>query len=174
LSLECGEINVDTGIGFFDHMLCALAYHAGFGLVVSAKGDLRVDGHHTVEDVGIVWGQALGRILGDRAGIARFGQARVPMDEALADAALDVSGRPYLRYDVPDAHAQVKIGAYDACLTEEFWRAACQGAGLTLHIAAYGSNAHHIAEAVFKACARALRQAVRMEGAGIPSTKGVL
>ena len=172
LSLEGGTAGIDTGIGFFDHMLYALAAHAGFGLRVSAEGDLNVDGHHTVEDVGIVLGQALREALGDRAGIARFGQAKVPMDEALADAALDLSGRPYLRYDVPET--QPRVGEYDACLTGEFWRAVCLHAGMTLHISAYGGNAHHVTEAVFKACARAMKMAVRVEGTKVPSTKGIL
>ena len=172
LLLEGGEADAQTGIGFFDHMLHTLAVHAGFGLRISAKGDLSVDGHHTVEDMGIVFGQALGRALGDRAGLARFGQAKVPMDEALADVSLDISGRPFLLFDVPET--QARIGDYDACLTEEFWRSVCQHAGLTLHISAYGRNAHHIGEAIFKACARALRQAVRVEGSEIPSTKGVI
>ncbi|MDR3206993.1 MAG: imidazoleglycerol-phosphate dehydratase HisB [Oscillospiraceae bacterium] len=172
LSLDGGKTDIDTGIGFFDHMLTALAVHGGLGLTVKAKGDLNVDGHHTVEDVGLVLGQALAEALGDKAGIARFGQARVPMDEALADAALDLAGRPCLRFDVPVP--QARAGDYDTCLTEEFWRAVCQKAGLTLHLSAYGGNAHHVTEAVFKATARALRQAVKAEGGGIPSTKGVL
>jgi imidazoleglycerol-phosphate dehydratase len=172
LSLDGGATALDTGIGFFDHMLTALAVHGGLGLTVQAKGDLRVDGHHTVEDVGLVLGQALAEALGDKAGIARFGKARVPMDEALADAALDIGGRPYLRFDAPAP--QARIGDYDTCLTEEFLRALCQKAGLTLHLSAYGTNAHHVTEAVFKAVARALREAVRPEGRGVPSTKGVL
>ena len=172
LSLEGGPVTPETGIGFFDHMLRALAVHAGLGLQVSAAGDLQVDGHHTVEDVGIVFGQALNKALDDRKGITRFGQARVPMDEALADAALDLSGRPYLHWDVPAT--QARVGAYDVCLSEEFWRAVCQHAGLTLHVSAYGGNAHHVTEAVFKAAARALKTAVKIEGSEIPSTKGVL
>ena len=172
LSLEGGATDINTGIGFFDHMLHALAAHAGFGLQISAVGDLHVDGHHTAEDVGIVLGQALREALGECRGIARFGQARVPMDEALADAALDLGGRPYLRYDVPET--QSRVGGYDVCLTEEFWRAVCLHSGMTLHISAYGNNAHHITEAVFKACARALKMAVRVDGTEVPSTKGVL
>ena len=172
LSLESGPITLDTGIGFFDHMLHALAAHAGFSLNLSVAGDLHVDGHHTVEDVGIVLGQALNKVLGNRAGIARFGQAKVPMDEALADVALDLSGRHYLVFNIPET--QARIGEYDTCLTEEFWRAVCQHAGLTLHVSAYGHNAHHVTEAVFKGCARALRQAVSIEGTEISSTKGVL
>ncbi len=172
LSLEGGETSIDTGLGFFDHMLTALAFHAGFGLRLTAQGDLEVDGHHTVEDTGIVLGQALSRALGDRAGIARFGQAAVPMDESLASATLDLGGRAFLVYNAPAA--QDRTGDYDTCLTEEFWRAVCQHAGLTLHVSAYGGNAHHMTEAVFKACARALRQAVRLEGQAIPSTKGIL
>ncbi|MDR0382211.1 MAG: imidazoleglycerol-phosphate dehydratase HisB [Oscillospiraceae bacterium] len=172
LSLDGGETAVETGIGFFDHMLTALALHGGLGLRLQVRGDLEVDGHHTVEDTGLVLGQALRQALGAGAGIERFGQARVPMDEALAAVALDIGGRPYLRCRIPET--QARIGAYDACLTEEFWRAVCAAAGLTLHIEAYGENAHHIAEAVFKACAHALRRAVRPTGGGVLSTKGVL
>ena len=170
LDLNGGDISIDSGLGFFDHMLVSLAAHAGFGMTLRAKGDLRVDGHHTVEDVGIVFGQALLRILGDKAGIARFGQSAVPMDEALASAALDVSGRPFLHWSVPET--QERIGSFEACLSEEFWRAVCLNAGITLHITAYGHNAHHISEAVFKACAKALRDAVKVEGTRVPSTKG--
>ena len=172
LSLEGGDLSIDTGLGFFDHMLCALATHARFGLALSAKGDLGVDGHHTVEDTGIVLGQAIARALGDKTGILRFGQARIPMDEALADIALDLSGRPYLHWDVP--RTQERVGNFDICLAREFWRAVCLHAGMTLHVTAYGQNAHHVTEAVFKACGRALRAAVVVAGTAIPSTKGVL
>lgn len=170
--LDGGEVEVSTGIGFFDHMLEALAVHGGFGLTVKAKGDLQVDGHHTVEDTGIVLGEALREALGDKSGIARFGSFFVPMDEALAFAAVDVSGRPYLVFDA--RFKEEKIGDYDSCLTAEFFRALAFHAGLTLHMKAeYGENAHHVAEALFKAAAHALRLAVQPK-AGTLSTKGSL
>lgn len=173
LDLDGGEIAIDTGIGFFDHMLHALAFYAGFGLQLTAKGDLQVDGHHTVEDVGIVLGQALSKALGDKAGITRFASVLVPMDEALARTVLDISGRPFLVFDAP--MPQELIGGYDSCLTEEFMRALAVNAGLTLHQAAlYGKNAHHITEALFKSLGLALREAVAVRGEGVTSTKGVL
>lgn len=173
LDLEGGAREIDTGIGFFDHMLNSFAVHGGFGLRLTCKGDLEVDGHHTVEDCGIALGQALGQCLGDRAGIARFGEAFVPMDEALGFCALDISGRPYLVFDAP--MPQAVCGGYDTCLTAEFMRALSVNAGLTLHLKAeYGDNAHHITEALFKALARALRQAVTVTGGGVLSAKGVL
>lgn len=173
LDLDGGARSIETGIGFFDHMLDSFAVHAGFGLAVRCKGDLAVDGHHTVEDTGIVLGQALSRCLGDKAGIARFGQAFVPMDEALGFCALDISGRPFLVYNAP--MPQPMCGQYDTCLTVEFMRALAVNAGLTLHLKAeYGDNAHHITEALFKALARALRQAVTVTGGGVLSAKGVL
>lgn len=168
-----GITSVSTGIGFFDHMLQSFAVHGGFGLGIRCEGDLQVDGHHTVEDVGIVLGKAVAQALGDRAGIARFGQAYVPMDEALAFCALDVSGRPYLVFDA--CMPQVVCGTYDTCLTVEFMRAFAVNAGITLHLMSeYGDNAHHITEALFKALARALRQAVTQTGGGVLSAKGVL
>ena len=173
LWLSGGPVKIDTGIGFFDHMLHAWAFYAGFGLTLTAKGDLEVDGHHTVEDTGIVLGQALREALGDKVGIRRFGSAYVPMDEALVFTALDVSGRPFLVYeaDMP----QARMGAYDACLTEEFMRALAMNSGLTLHMRAqYGRNAHHITEALFKSLGLAMKDAVKMEGTGVTSTKGVL
>lgn len=173
LWLSGGPVKIDTGIGFFDHMLHAWAFYAGFGLTLTAKGDLEVDGHHTVEDTGIVLGQALWEALGDKVGIRRFGSAYVPMDEALAFTALDFSGRPFLVYeaDMP----QARMGAYDACLTEEFMRALAMNSGLTLHMRAqYGRNAHHITEALFKSLGLAMKDAVKMEGTGVTSTKGVL
>ena len=173
LTLEGGSVEVSTGIGFFDHMLTALAFYAGWGLALTVKGDLHVDGHHTVEDTGIVLGQALREALGDRAGIRRFGSAYVPMDEALCRTVLDISNRPYLvfRADMP----QPMIGAYDSCLTVEFMRADAMNAGLTLHQEClYGANAHHITEALFKSLGLALKDAVRVEGEGVTSTKGVL
>lgn len=173
LDLEGGAREIDTGIGFFDHMLNSFAVHGGFGLRLTCKGDLEVDGHHTVEDCGIALGQALGQCLGDRAGIARFGEAFVPMDEALGFCALDISGRPYLVFDAP--MPQAVCGQYDTCLTAEFMRALSVNAGLTLHLKAeYGDNAHHITESLFKALARALRQAVAVTGGGVLSAKGVL
>ncbi len=173
LSLDGGEVAVDTGIGFFDHMLTALAFYAGFGLNLTAKGDLAVDGHHTVEDVGIVLGQALREALGDKTGITRFSSVFVPMDEALCRTVLDISGRPYLVFDAP--MPQELIGQYDSCLTEEFMRALAVNAGLTLHQAAlYGKNAHHITEALFKSLGLALKEAVSIGGNGVTSTKGVL
>lgn len=173
LSLDGGEIAIQTGVGFFDHMLHALAFYAGFGLQLTAQGDLEVDSHHTVEDTGIVLGQALAQALGDKAGIIRFAHAYVPMDEALARTVLDISGRPFLIFeaDMP----QETIGTYDSCLTEEFMRALAVNSGLTLHQhALYGKNAHHITEALFKSLGLALKQAVSVQGAGVTSTKGVL
>lgn len=173
LNLEGGERKIETGIGFFDHMLNSFAVHGGFGLILKCTGDLEVDGHHTVEDVGIALGQALARILGDRAGIARFGSSYVPMDEALGFCALDISGRPYLVYDAP--MPQPMCGQYDTCLTVEFMRAFATHAGITVHLKSmYGDNAHHITEALYKALARALRQAVTETGGEVLSAKGVL
>ena len=173
LCLDGGEVRVDTGIGFFDHMLEAFAVHGGFGLTLRAEGDLRVDGHHTVEDTGIVLGQALKEALGDRKGIRRFGSAYVPMDEALTFTALDFSNRPYLAFDAP--MPQERIGDYDACLTLEFMRALAHNAGITLHQKCfYGANAHHITEGLFKSLGLAVKDAVRIEGTAVTSTKGVL
>lgn len=173
LCLDGGEVNVSTGIGFFDHMLTTWAFYAGFGLELEAKGDLHVDGHHTVEDTGIVLGQALREALGDKRGICRFGNCLLPMDEALCMAALDFSGRAFLVFDAP--MPQPMIGDYDTCLTEEFMRALAVNAGLTLHQRAlYGKNAHHITEALFKSLGLAMKDAVRVEGTGVTSTKGVL
>lgn len=173
LNLDGGKVTVDTGIGFFDHMLTALAFYAGFGLEVQAKGDLEVDGHHTVEDVGIVLGQAFAAALKDNRGIARFGTAYVPMDEALCRTVLDISNRPYLVFDAE--MPQGMIGAYDSCLTEEFMRAFAMNSGITLHMnALYGKNAHHITEALFKSLGLALKQAIKVEGDRVVSTKGVL
>ncbi len=173
LSRVPGTILVDTGVGFFDHMLHALAFHGGLSLTVRCRGDLQVDAHHTVEDVGIALGQALAELLGDRSGIRRFGSAVIPMDEALGFAAVDVSGRPYLVYD--GEMPQAASGAYEYCLNEEFFRAFAVNGGLTLHLkAVYGRNAHHMTEALFKAAARALREALTETGEGVASTKGVL
>ncbi len=173
LDLDGGDVSIESGIGFFDHMLNSFAVHSGFGLTVRCKGDLQVDGHHTVEDIGIVLGQALSRALGDKAGIARFGSSFVPMDEALGFCTLDISGRPFLVFDAP--MPQPMCGDYDTCLTVEFMRAFAMHGGLTLHLKSmYGQNAHHITEALFKAAARALRQAATVTGGGVLSAKGVL
>jgi imidazoleglycerol-phosphate dehydratase len=165
-----------TGVGFFDHMLDLVARHGRLDLEVSASGDLETGAHHTVEDVGIVLGQALDRALGDRAGITRYGHAVVPMDEARASCAIDISGRPFLRFDA-EALPPGVTGDFDHELTEEFFRAVANGARLTLHVSVEtGTNAHHMIEAAFKAFARALRAAVAMDPteAGVPSTKGTL
>lgn len=173
LCLEGGEVRVDTGIGFFDHMLTALARHGGLGLTVKAVGDLQVDCHHTVEDTGIVLGQALKEALGDCRGIVRFADCRIPMDEALASCALDIGGRAFLHFDAEFTNPSV--GGYDCCMTEEFFRALSSNAGLTLHLAVeYGKNDHHKIEALYKAFARCLRAAAEVRGTEIPSTKGVL
>ncbi len=174
LSLDGGMREIDTGIGFFDHMLNSFAVHGGFGLTVHCKGDLAVDGHHTVEDVGIVLGQALAQGLGGKRGIARFGSSYVPMDEALGFCALDCSGRPFLVFDAP--MPQPMCGQYDTSLTVEFMRALAMNAGLTLHLKClYGSNAHHITEALFKALGRALCQAVSLTAnQEVLSAKGTL
>lgn len=177
LDLEPGEVEVDTGIPFFDHMLSQLGRHGGFTLRVKAEGDLSVDTHHTIEDVGIVLGQAFAEALGDKAGVRRFASLAVPLDEALIDVALDLSGRPFLAYSVEFAPDTPGLGdpAFDPQLAEEFWRAFVTSAGITLHVAfRAGRNTHHILEASFKGVARALRDAVRIEGGGIPSTKGSL
>ena len=173
LCLDGGEVSVATGIGFFDHMLTALAFYAGFGLQIEAKGDLYVDGHHTVEDVGIVLGQAFQEALGDKKGIRRFGSAFVPMDEALCLTVLDCSNRPFLVFNA--AMPQPMIGQYDSCLTKEFMQAFAFNAGVTLHQkCAYGDNAHHITEALFKSLGLSLKEAVRVESNAVVSTKGVL
>jgi imidazoleglycerol-phosphate dehydratase len=173
LNLEGGEVTADTGIGFFDHMLTAFGVHSGFGLVVNAKGDLGVDAHHTVEDTGIVLGKALFETLGDKAGITRFGSFFVPMDEALAFASVDVSGRPYLVFDAE--FEEERIGEFDTCLCKEFFRAFAFNAGITLHLNTLGGkNAHHKIEALFKAAAHAIAEAVKLKGEGALSTKGVI
>ncbi len=171
-----GVSRVATGVGFFDHMLTAFARHGGFDLEVEARGDLHIDSHHTVEDVGIVLGGALRQALGDKRGITRFGQCLLPMDEALAEAAVDISGRAYLAWNV--AFERPMLGSMDTQLMEEFFRALAGNALISLHVTRRaGTNAHHVAEACFKAVARALRMAVavdlRNDGA-IPSTKGAL
>ena len=175
LSLDGGPVAVATGVGFFDHMLELLGRHGGLGLRVDASGDLETGAHHTVEDVGIALGQALDEALGDRAGIRRYADVAIPMDEALATCAIDVSGRPFCLFEAE--LPPVTIAGFDAELAEEFFRALAANAKLTLHLsAAYGSNAHHLIEACFKALARALREAVAIDPGeeGVPSTKGTL
>lgn len=171
-----GQARIATGIGFLDHMLTALARHALIDLSVAAKGDLHIDFHHTTEDVGIVIGQALAEALGEKRGITRFGYAVIPMDEALVEAALDLSGRPFLAFSV--TFPQPKIGDMDTELFEEFFRAFATNSAMNLHVSARaGRNAHHLAEASFKATARALHAAISLDprlGDAVPSTKGSL
>jgi len=172
-----GQVDVATGLPFFDHMIEQLGRHGGFDLSVSARGDLAVDAHHTVEDVGIVIGECLAAALGDKAGIARFASLAVPLDEALIEVALDLSGRPYLAYHVDFAPDTAGLGSppFDPQLAEEFFRALATAGACTLHVnKREGKNTHHVVEATFKGVARALRQAVAIEGGGIPSTKGAL
>jgi imidazoleglycerol-phosphate dehydratase len=170
-----GRADVATGVGFFDHMLTLLAKHSLIDLAVKADGDLHVDAHHTVEDVGICLGRALAQALGDKAGIRRYGSLTLPMDEALVTVAVDLSGRPFCAWgaEVP----LETLGTFNAPLAEEFWRAVASAGAFNLHVVLhYGRNTHHVIEAVFKATARALRQAVEPDprGSGVPSTKGVL
>ena len=175
LSLDGGEVAPSTGVGFLDHMLELLGRHGRLGLEVEASGDLETGAHHTVEDVGIALGQALDQALGDRRGIRRYGHAVVPMDEALGECAIDISGRPYCRFEAE--LPPVSIAGFDAELTEEFFRAVSSNARLTLHVEVrHGTNAHHLIEACFKAFARALRDAVALDPGedGVPSTKGTL
>ena len=171
-----GKADIATGIGFLDHMLTALTRHGLFDLTIRAKGDLHIDFHHTTEDVGIVIGTAFARALGDKRGIRRFGNALIPMDETLAEAAIDISGRPFLVWNV--TFERPKLGEMDTELFEEFFRALAFNAGVTLHITKRaGHNAHHVAEACFKATARALRMATELDPRAIgtiPSTKGAL
>lgn len=170
-----GQAQIATGVGFFDHMLTLLAKHSLIDLTVEAAGDLHVDAHHTVEDVGICLGQALAQALGDKAGIRRYGSATLPMDEVLVTSAVDLSGRPFFvwRAEVPVE----TLGTFNAPLAEEFWRAVSSSGAFNLHVLLhYGRNTHHILEGIFKATARALRQAVETDPrmTGVPSTKGVL
>jgi imidazoleglycerol-phosphate dehydratase len=168
-----GQASASTGIPFFDHMLEQLGKHSGWNLRIEAEGDLEIDTHHTIEDVGIVLGTAFKDALGDKAGVRRFASAVVPLDEALVQVALDLSGRPFLVYEV-DPKSEW-IGTFDPQLTEEFWRAFAFAAGITLHMRSLsGKNGHHIIEASFKGVARSLRDAVKIEGTGVPSTKGAL
>ena len=168
-----GVCSIATGIPFFDHMLEQLGKHSGFDLTIEARGDLDVDLHHTVEDVGIVLGQALQQALGEKHGVRRFANALVPLDEALVQVALDLSGRPFLVYDVEPVAEW--IGTFDPQLAEEFWKGFVDGARVTLHLRSLsGKNGHHVIEASFKGVARSLRDAVRIEGDDVPSTKGTL
>ncbi len=175
IDLDGGESSAHTGVGFLDHMLDLLARHGRLGLSVEADGDLETGAHHTVEDVGIVLGQALDEALGDRAGIRRYGSALVPMDESLAECAIDISGRPLCVFDAD--LPGTSIAGFDTELTEEFFRAVANASKMTLHVSVrYGTNAHHMIEACFKAFARALRVAVSIDPdeTGVPSTKGTL
>ena len=175
LCLDGGDCAIETGVGFFDHMLVHVARHGGFGLNVKAHGDTHVDDHHTVEDVGIVLGQLLDTALGDKSGIERFGFASVPMDDALARVSVDLSGRSSLNYDVTFDEAGGKIGTFDTQLVGEFLTALVNNGRFNCHVeVAHGRNNHHIAEAIFKALGRSLRQAVAVTGDEVPSTKGVL
>lgn len=171
-----GESEVSTGIGFLDHMLTLFSRHSGIDLKIQSEGDLIVDGHHTVEDTGIVIGQVIARALGDKKGIERYGYAVIPMDEAMVEAVIDMSGRPYIVFNAD--FGSPSVGDFDTQLTEEFFRALAFNAGITLHLSCrYGRNDHHIIEGMFKAFARALRQAIKIDQANadrIPSTKGVL
>ena len=170
-----GIAEIETGVGFLDHMLTLFAKHGAFDLTVKAKGDLHIDAHHTVEDVGICLGQALTKAVGDKAGIRRYGHFTLPMDETLVTVALDLSGRPYMAWQAEMPNEQ--LGAFNTPLAEEFWRGVAANALMNYHLLChYGRNAHHIIEAVFKASARALRMAVETDPrlTGIPSTKGTL
>ncbi len=169
-----GTAKIDTGIGFFDHMLTALSVHSGISMDINVKGDLHVDGHHTVEDTGIALGQALAAALGNKSGIKRYGTFYIPMDESLAMTSLDISNRPFLVFNAEFTNQS--CGDYDVCLTEEFFRAFAFNAGITMHInLMYGSNDHHKCEAIYKSCAHALKEAVEITESGKTlSTKGVL
>jgi len=176
IGLDGGEVDASTGIPFFDHMLSQLGRHGGLALSVQATGDLEIDAHHTVEDTGILLGAVLAEALGDKAGVRRFSSVAVPLDEALVEVSMDLSGRPFLVYEVEFPGEKI-LGdpPFDPQLCEEFWRAVVTSAGITLHVTSVrGKNTHHIIEASFKGVARALRDAVRIEGVGIPSTKGTL
>ncbi|HYD41471.1 MAG TPA: imidazoleglycerol-phosphate dehydratase HisB [Anaeromyxobacter sp.] len=175
LALRPGEAEISTGVPFFDHMLEQIARHGGLTLRVKAKGDLHVDAHHTVEDVGIGLGEALRQAMGDKAGLARYGLAVVPLDEALAEVVVDLSGRPHLTFNAGLPSGKKFIGAFDVDLTQDFLQALANHARICLHVnVRYGRNLHHVVEAIFKATARALRAALAQEGTGLASTKGVL
>ncbi|UQZ90643.1 imidazoleglycerol-phosphate dehydratase HisB [Deltaproteobacteria bacterium Smac51] len=173
MDLDGGPVDIKTGLGFFDHMLTALATYAGWGLMIKADGDLHVDSHHTVEDVGLVLGEALSTALGDYSNHARFGSSLTPMDDALAEVAVDAGRRPFLHFEVQ--WPQAICGEFELVLVEEFWRSVSQRGGLTLHIMGrHGGNSHHLAEAVFKGVGRALAQSLAPRSGGVLSTKGVL
>ena len=173
LDLDGGNVDISTGIGFFDHMLTAFAVNGGFGLSVNVKGDLEVDTHHTVEDTGIALGMVFKKALGDMSGINRYGTFYIPMDESLGMCSLDISNRPFLVFNAD--FNEERCGDYETCCTEEFFRAFAVNAGITLHLnILYGSNSHHEIEALFKAFAHALKEAVAQNGSGVLSTKGVL
>jgi imidazoleglycerol-phosphate dehydratase len=175
LRLAPGPARIATGIPFFDHMLEQVARHGGLTLTVKAKGDLHVDAHHTVEDVGIGLGEALREAVGDKAGLARYGHAVVPLDEALVESVVDLSGRPHLTFNAKLPSGKRFIGAFDVDLTQDFLQALVNHARITVHVnVRYGRNLHHVVEAIFKATARALRAATAREGSGLPSTKGIL
>lgn len=169
-----GKVSVDTGIGFFDHMLTAFGVHSGIDMQINVTGDLNVDGHHTVEDTGIVLGQAISKALGDKSGINRYGSSYIPMDESLGFCSMDISGRPFLVFDAK--FRDEKIGDFNTCLCEEFFRALAFNSGITLHVLEiYGSNDHHICESLFKAFAHAFKMAKEQNKTGeVLSTKGVL
>src|SRR3954452_25345199 len=171
-----GRAEVSTGLPFFDHMLDQIARHGGFDLTLRATGDLEVDAHHTVEDVAIALGEAFAEALGDKAGVRRFASGLYPLDEALAEGALDLSGRPYFVWDVPIGEVlPLGTAPFDPQLAEHFWQSFATAAGITLHVRLRdGRNTHHVVECVFKGVARCLRDAVRIEGGDVPSTKGVL
>jgi len=171
-----GEVSASTGLPFFDHMLDQIGRHGGFDLRVVAKGDLEVDAHHTVEDVGILLGETFKEALGDKAGVRRFASGLYPLDEALIEVALDLSGRPFVVYDVPFGEV-LPLGSppFNPEMAEHFWQSFATSAGITLHVhKRAGRNTHHVVEATFKGVARCLRDAVRVEGTGVPSTKGSL
>jgi imidazoleglycerol-phosphate dehydratase len=171
-----GTVEASTGLPFFDHMLDQIGRHGGFDLTIRAEGDLEVDGHHTVEDVGILLGQTFAEALGDKAGVRRFASGLFPLDEALVEVALDLSGRPFVVYDVPFGEV-LPLGdpPFNPEMAEHFWQSFATAAGITLHVhKRAGRNTHHVVEATFKGVARCLRDAVRVEGTGVPSTKGSL
>ena len=171
-----GEVSASTGLPFFDHMLDQIGRHGGFDLTIEATGDLHVDGHHTVEDTGILLGEVFREALGDKAGVRRFASGLFPLDEALIEVALDLSGRPYFVYDVPFGEV-LALGdpPFNPEMAEHFWQSFATAAGITLHVTKKaGVNTHHVVEASFKGVARCLRDAVRVEGGGVPSTKGAL
>ena len=175
LRLAPGDVSITTGLPFFDHMVEQLGRHGGLSLAVKARGDLHIDAHHTVEDVGIGIGEALRQALGDKAGLARYGHAVVPLDEALAEVVVDLSGRPHLTFNAGLPRGKKFIGGFDVDLTQDFFQALVNHARICIHVnVRYGRNLHHVVEAIFKAAARALRAATAAQGSGVPSTKGTL